>query len=72
MIEPIVNWNFGKNSNIRMDQIRVNKPKKTLVNSTNTKTLVNIINPYPIKYPGPHKSHTLNNTVLDVYSSTRV
>ena len=53
-----------------MDQIRVYGSTKTVANITNTKTLVNIINLDPIKYPGPHQSYTVE-TVLDVDSTTK-
>ena len=64
-----------------MDQIIVNPPTKTpvnstntetLVNSNNTETLVNSISPDPFKDPGPHQSHTWKNTILDVYLTTKL
>ena len=58
MIEPIVNLDFG---NIFQNQNGLNQhqhTQKTLVNSTNTETLVKSINTDPIKYPGPHQYHT--------------
>ena len=45
-------------SNVRMDQISVDKYTKTLVDITNTKTLVKSINSYPFKDTEPHKPHT--------------
>ena len=45
---------------------------ETLVNGINTGILVNSINPYPFKDPGPHQSHTLNMTLLDVDLTTRL
>ena len=45
-----------------MDQIMIN---------TSTKTQVNSINPYYIKYQGPYKLHTWKKNVLDVYAATK-
>ena len=38
--------------------------------NTSIKTEVNNINPYPIKYKGPHKLHTKSNTILVMSSTT--
>ena len=39
---------------------------ETLVHIINTEILINSINQYPFKYPGPHKYHTWQKTVLYV------
>ena len=66
MIEPIVNWNFGDTFKLQNEQNQRQHTHKKTSKQHKQKTLVKIINPYPIKYPGTHQSHTLNKTVLYV------
>ena len=71
MIEPIVNQNIGNTFQHQNGPNQRQYIQKILVNSTNTKTLVNSINSYHIKYQGPHQLHTLKKTVFDVDSTQK-
>ena len=58
IIEPIVNRDFGNMFQHHNGPNQRQQTHKTPFASTNTETLVNIINLDPFKYLGPHQSHT--------------
>ena len=75
MIETIVNCNFGNifkhhNGKNQRQHTHRNTSKQNqhrkIVKSKNTEKLVNGINPYNFKDPGPHKSFICKNTVLNL------